>query len=47
MLDKFGMETLKDALDKDIEEWTQRMIQEQEAVMAQEQAAMQEQEAAI
>lgn len=41
MLEKFGMENLKDSLDKDIEEWTQRMIaqQEQDQAMAEQQAA--------
>jgi len=41
MLEKFGMENLKDSLDKDIEEWTQTMIaqQEQEQAMAEQQAA--------
>jgi len=41
ILEKFGMENLKDSLDKDIEEWTQTMIaqQEQEQAMAEQQAA--------
>ena len=41
MFEKFGMENLKDSLDKDIEEWTQTMIaqQEQEQAMAEQQAA--------
>lgn len=45
ILEKFGMESLEEALDQDVEEWWQKMIaqQEQEAVMAQEQAVMQEQ----
>jgi hypothetical protein len=44
MLEKFGMENLKDSLDKDIEEWTQTMIaqQEQEQAMAEQQAAEQQ-----
>lgn len=44
MLEKFGMENLKDSLDKDIEEWTQTMIaqQEQDQAMAEQQAAEQQ-----
>jgi hypothetical protein len=44
MLEKFDMENLKDSLDKDIEEWTQTMIaqQEQDQAMAEQQAAEQQ-----
>ncbi len=51
ILKKFGMQELEDALDTDIEEWTQKMVQsqEQEQVMAEEQMmneqAMAEQQA--
>ena len=49
ILEKFGMESLTEALDKDIEEWGQKMlqVQEQEQVMAEEQGMAQEQEMAM
>lgn len=44
ILDKFGMEALSDALDKDIEEWTQKMISTQQAEAEQAQITAQQEQ---
>lgn len=49
ILEKFGMENLSDALDKDIEEWTQKMMQQQEQdrIAVEQEGIAQEQQAAV
>jgi len=49
ILEKFGMESLEDSLDKDIEEWTNKMQQQQEmqGQMQEQQAMEQEQQMAM